>query len=87
MENLKEKIDELVKLYQSRNFVECETNTKKRINLNPKVTFLYNLLGLVFTAQKRDDEAMHVYEQGIKLDPKYAMIYNNMALLHYKKSQ
>lgn len=87
MENLKEKIDELVKLYQSRNFVECETNTKKLIKLNPKVTFLYNLLGLVFTAQKRDDEAMHVYEQGIKLDPKYAMIYNNMALLHYKKSQ
>ena len=38
MENLKEKIDELVKLYQSRNFVECETNTKKLIKLNPKVT-------------------------------------------------
>ena len=86
MEDLKKKIEEAVELYKSRNFAKCEEVTKKLINLNSKVVFLYNLLGLVLYELNRIEEAVESYEKGIKLDPNYAMIYNNLGLIYYNKS-
>ena len=57
MKNLKQKVQEVAKLYKSGDFKKCETNTRKLIELNPKVSFLYNLLGLALNAQNRMDEA------------------------------
>ena len=86
MENLKQKIQEAAKLYKSGDFKKCEANTRKLIELNPKVAFLYNLLGLALNAQNRLDEAIVSYNKGIKIDPNYAMIYNNLGLIYYGKS-
>ena len=86
MENLKQKIQEAAKLYKSGYFKKCETNTRKLIELNPKVAFLHNLLGLALNAQKKTDEAIVAYNKGIKIDPNYAMIFNNLALIYYNKS-
>ena len=69
MENLKQKIQKVAKLYKSGDFKKCEANTRKLIELNPKVAFLYNLLGLALNAQNRLDEAMESYNKGIKIDP------------------
>ena len=87
MEILKQKIHEVVKLFQSGEIIKTEKETRELIKENPKISFLYNLLGLSLNAQNRSDEAMKVYNLGIKIDPKNAMIYNNLALIYYNKSQ
>ena len=83
MENLKEKIQTAVNIYKSGNLVKAEEISKKLIKANPRVIFLYNLLGLIFTGQKKIKEAIECYEKGLKIDPKYAMIYNNLGLLYF----
>ena len=52
MNDLKEKIQASVNLYKSGNFIKCEETTKILIEQNPKVVFLYNLMGLALTALK-----------------------------------
>ena len=85
MNDLKEKIQASVNLYKSGNFIKCEETTKILIEQNPKVVFLYNLMGLALTALKRNDEAIKVYNKGIKIDPNYAMIYNNLGTIYFNK--
>ena len=85
MEKLKEQIQSIVDIYKSGNLLEAEFLTGQLINNNPKVVFLYNLLGLILAEQKKDDQAMKCYEKGIDIDPNYGMIYNNIGLLFYKQ--
>ena len=85
MENLKEKIQEAVNLYKSGSLIKCEELTKRLIKINPKVVFLHNLLGMIFAAQNRTDEAVKSYEKGIQVDPNFAIIYNNLALIYYNR--
>ena len=86
MEILKEKIQEAVNLFKDGNLAKSEKITLKLIESNTKIPFLYNLLGLIFNAQNRIDEAVVSYNKGIKIDPNYAMIFNNLALIYYNKS-
>ena len=60
LKELKEKIQAAVNLYNTRDFLKCQETTKKLMELNPNVVFLYNLLGLVMTAQKKNDEAVEI---------------------------
>ena len=84
MEKLKEYIQSVVDIYKSGNLSEAEIRTKKLINDNPKVVFLYNLLGLILAEQKKDDQAIKCYEKGISINPSFGMIYNNMGILLFK---
>ena len=68
MEKLKEQIQSIVDIYKSGNLLEAEFLTGQLINNNPKVVFLYNLLGLILAEQKKDDQAMKCYEKGIDID-------------------
>ena len=81
MENLKKKIQQAVDTYKSANLPRAEQMAKKLIDSNPKVVFLYNFLGLVLVGQGKIDQAIEYYEKGIKIDPNFAMIYNNLGLL------
>ena len=54
---------------------------KKLVIENPNVVYLYNLLGLIYVNQKKIDLAQKYYEKGIKIDPNFAEIYNNLGLL------
>tara|TARA_B100000315_G_scaffold254836_1_gene296739 strand:- start:1737 stop:3305 length:1569 start_codon:yes stop_codon:yes gene_type:complete len=85
MEKLKEHIQSVVDIYKSGNLSKAELLAKQLINNNPKIVFLYNLLGLILAEQKKDDQAMKCYETGINIDPTYGMIYSNMGLLFYKE--
>ena len=85
MEKLKEHIQSVVDVFNTGNLSKAELLTKKLINNNPKVVFLYNLLGLVLAEQKKTDQAMKCYEKGISIDPNFGMIYNNIGLLFYKQ--
>ena len=60
MQDLKKKIHEAVSLYKTGNMVKCEEITRNLINKNPKVAFLYNLLGLVLSEQKKNQEAIQL---------------------------
>ena len=81
MENLKKQIQHAVDAFKSGRILEAEDLTGKLIDSNPKVVFLYNLMGLILSAQKEVDQALEYYEKGIKIDPNFATIYNNLGLL------
>tara|TARA_Y100000590_G_scaffold246568_1_gene277041 strand:+ start:4803 stop:6371 length:1569 start_codon:yes stop_codon:yes gene_type:complete len=85
MDKLKEEIQSAVNVYKSGNLSKAEQVSKKLISSNPKVAFLYNLLGLILTGQKKIDEAAEWYKKGLKIDPSYAMIYNNLGLISFNK--
>ena len=83
MENLKKKIQSAVDAYSSGELKKAENLSKKLIEANPKVVFLYNLLGLILSGQKKIDQAIKCYEKGIEIDPNFAMLYNNLGLLYF----
>ena len=85
MENLKKKIQLLLNLYKSKNLSKAELFNKELISTYPKVVNLYNVLGLILTEQKKIDEAIEYYEKGIKIDPNYAVIYNNLGSIYQSK--
>ena len=68
MDKLKEEIQSAVNVYKSGNLSKAEQVSKKLISSNPKVAFLYNLLGLILTGQKKIDEAAEWYKKGLKID-------------------
>ena len=81
MENLKKQIQHAVDAFKFGRILEAEDLTRKLIDSNPKVVFLYNLMGLILSAQSEVDKALEYYEKGIKIDPNFSMIYNNLGLL------
>ena len=69
MENLKKQIQTVVNIYKSGDLSKAESITKKLIKENPKVEFLYNLLGLIFVGQAKIQEAIESYDKAIKINP------------------
>ena len=51
MESLKKQIQLAVDAFKSERILEAEDLTRKLIDSNPRVVFLYNLLGLILTGQ------------------------------------
>jgi len=87
MEKLKKDIQLVVDVYKSGDFYKAELLVKELIVANSKVVFLYNLLGLILVEQKKIDEAIKCYEDGIKIDPNFSMIYNNLGLLYFRHKE
>ena len=85
MDKLKEEIKLAVDIFKSGNLLKAEQVSKKLVKENPKIAFLYNLLGLISVSKKSEEEAKEWYEKGLKVDPSYAMIYNNLGLLYFDK--
>ena len=85
MKNIKEQIENLLNLYKSGDLVKAEQITKKLISKNKDIVFLYNLLGLILAGQKKTNEAIEQYEKGLKVDPKFSIIYNNLALIFFSQ--
>ncbi len=84
MRNLKEEIQSVVDIYKAGNLSRAEIISKKLLKENPKIVFLYNLLGLILSEQRKINEAISCYSKGIKVDPNYAMNYNNLGQLYFK---
>jgi tetratricopeptide (TPR) repeat protein len=81
MNKLEQQIKLIIKIYKSGALSEAESEAKNLIQINPKVAFLYNFLGIILLDQKKNEEALSYFEQGLKVDPNFAMIYNNLGLL------
>ena len=93
MEKLKKQIQSAVDVYKSGDLTKAEFLCKKLIEANPKVDFLYNLLGLILAGQGNIQTAIEYYNKAIKINPNFAMPYNNLGLLYvnhkfdYKKAE
>tara|TARA_Y100000590_G_scaffold465617_1_gene638402 strand:+ start:988 stop:2553 length:1566 start_codon:yes stop_codon:yes gene_type:complete len=85
MDKLKQQIEEAVNIFKSGNLPKAEEISRSLIKSNPKVAFLYNLIGLILSQSGKTDEAIKYYEKGLEIDPKFAMIYNNLGLIFYNK--
>ena len=87
MEKIKKQIQSIIDLYKDGDFIKAENLCKKLLITNPTVVFLYNLYGLILVAMGKIDRAIESYDNGIKVDPNFAMIYNNIGLTYaeYKK--
>ena len=85
MESLQKKIQILFNLYKLKKLSEAEILNRELLSAHPKEAFLYNTLGLILTDQKKIDEAIKYYEQGITIKPDYGMIYNNLGTIYKSK--
>ena len=83
MKNIKEQIQVPINLYKSGNLVKAEEVTKKLIQTNPKLVFLYNLLGLILSGRKKIIESLRCYEKGLEIDANFAMLHNNLGHLYF----
>ena len=92
MENINQKIQELLNLFKSKKFIEAEILAKQSIEMHPENVFLYNFLGLVLSELKRNEEAINIFNQGIKIDKNFSLLYNNLGIIYqfqkkYKKAK
>jgi len=78
MENLKKRIENIANIYKSGNLVKSETLCKEILIENPKIAFLYNLMGLIYSDLGKIDIAIKTFKKGIKIDPQFSQIYNNL---------
>ena len=78
-----DQIENVVEIYKSGNLKEAFLLTEKLIESNKKIVFLYNLMGLILMAQQKFKESQLYFEKGLKIDPKFAIIYSNLGLLHF----
>jgi len=60
-------------------FVEGEQNLRRAIELDPALSIAYNWLSLALQMVGRIDEAEHIMEQGLAIDPLNPPIVANMA--------
>ena len=67
MENLKKQIQLAVDAFKSERILEAEDLTRKLIDSNPKVVFLYNLMGLILSAQNEVDQHWNIMRKELKL--------------------
>ena len=84
MEKLKKEIQLVVDIYKSKDLLKAETLTRELISNNPNIAFLYNLLGLILVDQKKIEEAIKYYNEGIKKDKNFSMLYNNLGILYFR---
>ena len=60
MEKLKKEIQSVVDIYKSRDLLKAKLLCEKLIIVNPKVAFLYNLMGLILTDQKKNTRSNRI---------------------------
>ena len=73
-----EQIDELVGLYNQRQFEEVLPKIKPLVSLFPKAIILHNIQGASNAALQRYDAAIDSYKQAIKIKPDFAEAYSNI---------
>ena len=80
---IKNEIQLAVNAYKVGDLPNAELMTNKLIQKQPKFPFLHNLLGLITLSLGRFDESVASYKECIKLDPNFALAYNNLGLIYF----
>jgi len=82
MNNIEKKIDILLNLFKSKKLVEAEIFNNDLILKYPDTPYLFNIHGLILTEQKKINKAIEIYKKGLKIDPNYSVIHNNLGSLY-----
>ena len=82
-----EQIDELVGLYNQRQFEEILEKIKPMVSLFPNAITLHIIQGGSNAALQRHDAAIDNYKQAIKIKPDYADAYYNMGVVLKDKGE
>ncbi len=82
MENNKEIINQIKKIsniFQSGNFIDSISKSKKLLHKIPNNEFLLNIMGLSFLNLGKLNEAKDLYSRVIKQNPRVTSFKNNYA--------
>ncbi len=82
MENFNEKFQIALNLFKSKEYYKAGQLCKKLILKYPQIPILYNILGIIFTEEGKINKAILCFERGIKIDPTFAMFYNNLGNIY-----
>ncbi len=74
----------LVRIHQ---YPEGLAALEKAVGLGFRAAITYNFLGTARLAAGHADEAVRAYQEAIRLDPKYAAPYGNLALFYLRAGQ
>ena len=80
--DLKKEIHNILTLYNSKEFLKAKNKTKKLIEIYPKESNYYNLLGLILSQENKTEEAANVFKKAIKINPNFAVAYNNLGNIY-----
>jgi len=80
---LEKKIDEARRLISSGKFDAATSLLKEALVENPKDAIAWNLLGNCYFQLDKFEESINAYSKALEIDPKSAVINENMAHVHY----
>lgn len=88
----KETVQVLINNFNTKNFKLVISKTKNYLKNNPRVAILYNLLGSSYQKIGKQNEAINIFNAGLKMDPNIISFSNNLAnsykyLLNYEKAE
>tara|TARA_B100000686_G_scaffold219755_1_gene226839 strand:- start:3361 stop:4971 length:1611 start_codon:yes stop_codon:yes gene_type:complete len=69
---------ELKKLFQLNELDALEEKTKKLIGIYPKISILYNILGVVFQKKNKLSDAIFNFNKAISINPNFDQALNNL---------
>jgi len=75
-------LQEATKLYKQGNKAEAQTRLSAYLSGNPKDARARFLMGVIYTEQKRDTEALKIFTDLTEDHPELPEPYNNLAVLH-----
>ena len=74
----------ILNLLNSNKLIDAKKEIDKQLTKFPKSSVLFNILGAVFTNEKKLDKAISNYEKAISLNSNYAQAYNNLGIAFHK---
>ena len=74
----------ILNLFNLKKFSEVKTEIDIRKKKYPNSSILFNILGAVFYAEEKFDEAIENYNKAIFINPNYAQAYNNLGTVLHK---
>ena len=83
----KEKLQELMSLYNHGQFDEVLSKAKPLISLFPKIIVLHNLIAAANSGLKNFDQAIESFYNVLALNPKDAMAYFNIGTIFSEKEE
>lgn len=88
----KKTVQVLINNFNTKNFKLVISKTKNYLKNNPRVAILYNLLGSSYQKIGKQNEAINIFNAGLKMDPNIISFSNNLAnsykyLLNYEKAE
>ena len=77
-------INKIIILIQKKIFDKSENLINHLLKNNPDSSVLYNLKGVVYSEQNKNDQAIINYKKSIQIDSQYFNAYNNLGVIMFR---